>query len=795
MVRNFKQKEHPSGSARPQPHRLKMEAGMATLLEPRNSSRVLRGEASDARALEAPELRADDWSYLQDGTFEPMAAVIAMLGLAVIVFESQMSALFHLSNPGIRVSVVGLCLLMAGGGSYLLGQYHLRLADWTLVSGTAVSTLMAVVWWPDRGFLTFFPLVLVLAILRMDTWHVVWVLALSIATLESPWLRVFLFAHNRYQVPALYGLLGLIGLIGWIDWRRRTELLHFFARSYQYAQEQLRTVREHRMELNQANDELVHAYVEIHRLNKLLQASRLEAEAARRSKEDFVANVSHELRTPLNMIIGFTEMIMNSPATYGPHLPRALLSDIRVIYRNSQHLSQMINDVLDLARVEAGQLVLSREWVDLRAIVQEAIQAVQPLYKTKGLALQVEMPTTGLTVFCDKLRIRQILLNLLSNAGRYTERGNVTVTAATTATHLVCCVSDTGPGIPPEDRPHLFEPFHQPYAPERALAGGSGLGLSICKKLVELHGGKIWVEEKEGPGAAIAFSLPLKLPEPGPSPAVGWLNPYRTAELRQHAPLPKLPRPKDRFVILEKEDMLRRHFAALLPEAEVMGVENLDALQQEIARLNPTALVINDIDAMEDRRYSHRFQSLPERMPIISCYVPGRKEAMEKLKVVEYLVKPIVRQELLALIQDIVEPGSTILIVENELEMALLLRRQLEDGDQGYRIIQVGDGRRALACMRERQPDLILLDLALPDQDGYQVLREKNLDPAIQDIPVVVISARDPVGEPVMVGRLRVELVGGLSNRDIVRGVEAISRTFSSIHRSEHPASPTVSSD
>lgn len=794
MVRNFKSREYPGRDISLHSHRLAEGGDMASPLDAREPGPVALEETGEAQTLQAPELHAGDWSYLQDGTFGPMAAVIGVFGLAIIVFEQQLAALLHLSSPGVWLSVLGLCLMVTSVGSYLLGRYHLRAADWALVSGTAATTLMAAAWWPDRGFLFFLPGALALAIFRMGAWHALWVLTLLGAALESPWLSPRLFWRSG-QAPVLVGALGLLWLIGWIDWHRRSELLHFFARAYQYAQDQLRTVREHRMVLNQTNDELLHAYGEIHRLNKLLQASRLEAEAARRSKEDFVANVSHELRTPLNMIIGFTEMIMNSPSTYGPNLPRALLSDIRVIYRNSQHLSQMINDVLDLARVEAGQLILSRNWVDVRTIVQEAAQAVQPLFISKGLFLRLELPTQELTAFCDRLRIRQILLNLLSNAGRYTDTGGVTVTLQSRENHLVCCVADTGPGIPPQDREHLFEPFHQPHNVDRAVAGSSGLGLSICKKLVELHGGKIWVEDREGPGAAIAFSLPLKLPDSGPPPAVGWLNPYRTAELRQHAPLPKLPGLRDRYVILEQEEMLRRHFAALLPEAEVIRVESLDQLQAQIAELHPTALVINDIDAMEDKRYSHRFQSLPERMPIVSCYVPGRKEAMEKLNVVEYLVKPIVRQELLAIIQDIVGPGSTILIVENELEMALLIRRQLENADRGYRIIQVGDGREALTCMRERRPDLILLDLALPDQDGYQVLREKNLDPTIQGIPVVVISARDPVGEPVMVGRLRVELVGGLSSRDIVRGVEAISQAFSSVHRSAHPASPTVSSD
>jgi CheY-like chemotaxis protein len=218
----------------------------------------------------------------------------------------------------------------------------------------------------------------------------------------------------------------------------------------------------------------------------------------------------------------------------------------------------------------------------------------------------------------------------------------------------------------------------------------------------------------------------------------------------------------------------------------VVSVQSEGDVEAHVRNAIPGALLINEARAMNDHGFVQRtFPNLPARMPIISCHLPGKQEACDYLNVVDYLVKPVSWPSLLAMVERQARPGSTILVVEDEPEMARLIRRQLNAVEQGYRLLSAREGRSAVELMRTRHPDLILLDLGLPDQSGYEVLAEKNNDAGLRPIPVVIISARDPYGDPVVTDRLRVELSGGLSLRDVVQCTMALSKTLSPL-RSNH---------
>ncbi|MEZ4683189.1 MAG: ATP-binding protein [Caldilineaceae bacterium] len=509
-----------------------------------------------------------------------------------------------------------------------------------------------------------------------------------------------------------------------------------------------------------------------------------------------MANVSHELRTPLNMIIGFSEMMTLAPATYGQALPKALLSDLGVIYRNSLHLSQLINDVLILSQMEAGQMRLSRTWVDVGELVNEAVQAVEPLYKAKNLALITTLPTALPSIFCDRLRIRQVLLNLLSNAGRYTVQGRVQLEVTLDQQHFTFAVRDTGPGIAPIDQRRIFEPFHQSSATTAQGTESGGLGLTISRQLVELHKGTMWLESVVGDGSTFCFTLPITLPDPAtadPAPITRWINPYSVYTEGERRTLPSLPAATERILVLEATEDLAHQLEPFLEEVEVVPVADVDELKTASQATPPAMVLVNHAAAMADQRFGQLLPELPQRTPIISCYLPGKAEACQQLKVVDYLIKPVTRKELIGVVTQAVGAESTILLVEDEAELARLLRRQLRSTAQHYRVLQAADGNMALALMRSRQPDLVLLDLGLPDRDGYDILQEKNGDPQIAAIPVVIISARDPVGGPALASRLRVELVGGLSVRDIATCVAAISQALSPLQRLK-PSMPLRSS-
>jgi len=685
--------------------------------------------------------------------------------------------------PPDQVAVLGLVLFATALASYGLGRIEERLSAIGLITGALVAVLLTITWLQGAYALFVLPVTLATIILGWRAGCILSAVVSGLLILQP--FNVLVGGNSGENAVAVF----LINASWWVGWFHESAHEAMFVQLfgyYQRAQGLLEEARDQRLTLNQANEDLAEAYRQVTRLNELLRASQAEIEATRRTKEAFVANVSHELRTPLNMIIGFSEMILNAPGTYNK-LPNPLLADMSVIYRNSQHLAQLINDVLDLSQIEASQWALSRDWIDIGEIVREATQAVEPLYLTKGLTLNVDLPAPTPTVYCDHLRTRQILLNLLSNAGRFTRVGGVQVTAHCQTNYVIISVADSGPGIAREDQKRIFEPFQQLDTSTRRLHDGSGLGLSISKRLVELHGGKMWLESTPNIGSTFSFSLP-RYADPTETTAVTrWFNPYSTYTPRTRRPVFELPRPKPQILVLERADVLGHQINTYLDDVEVVSVQTVAALKLALASTTPGAILVNDPRVMDDWGLIRRKMELPARTPVISCYVPGTVEACEHLHVVNYLVKPVTRDILLTTVAQIAHAKATLLVVEDSPEMAHLIARQLASADQGYRILRASDGRRALELLRENRPDAMLLDLGLPDQDGYQVLQAKNADPQLRTIPVIIISARDPLGEPVVTNRLRVEMVDGLSVRDIILSVTAINQALSPLKRLKEP--------
>ena len=235
----------------------------------------------------------------------------------------------------------------------------------------------------------------------------------------------------------------------------------------------------------------------------MLLATQRAVDEARQAKETFVANVSHELRTPLNMIIGFSSLIAKAPLTYRRRLPPELLADISAIQRNAMHLSKLVDDVLDLSKADAGYMKISLSYASIPALSVEAAQAVQSLFDSKHLWIRMEIAPDLPDVLCDATRIRQVILNLLSNAGRVLENGGVTIRAWVEKNEAVVTVEDTGPGFQKRG-------FLEPSAAEMPPRAERHRLAYISRKLVELHGGRMWLESKPSAGACFAFSLPIE---------------------------------------------------------------------------------------------------------------------------------------------------------------------------------------------------------------------------------------------------------------------------------------------
>jgi len=233
-----------------------------------------------------------------------------------------------------------------------------------------------------------------------------------------------------------------------------------------------------------------------------------QLEIASRHKSQFLANMSHELRTPLNAILGYTELILDDIYGAAPARMRTVLERVQT---NGKHLLGLINDVLDLSKIEAGQLVLSLSDYSIHDMVEGVYVAVEPLASSKKLGFRVEVPPGLPPARGDDRRLTQVLLNLVGNAIKFTDAGEVAVKAAMENESYTISVHDTGPGIKPADQIKIFEEFQQADTSETKAKGGTGLGLSIAKRIVEMHGGRLWVESSPDQGSTFSFTVPLRV--------------------------------------------------------------------------------------------------------------------------------------------------------------------------------------------------------------------------------------------------------------------------------------------
>ncbi|MDI7276153.1 MAG: ATP-binding protein, partial [Anaerolineae bacterium] len=457
---------------------------------------------------------------------------------------------------------------------------------------------------------------------------------------------------------------------------------------------------------------------------------------------------------------------------------------------------RLVDDVLDLSQIEAGRMALRKEWAAVPEMVEAAVTAVRALFESKELYLEAEVAPDLPPLFCDATRIRQVLLNLLSNAGRFTDEGGVRIRAWREQDEVMVSVADTGPGIAPEDRERLFEPFQQLDGSLHRRHEGSGLGLSISKRFVEMHGGRMWLESEVGSGTTFCFSLPLAGPAPGPSAQgtdpMRWFSPYSEHEFRLRTRPSKAPAPvvAPRFVLLDRGGALERLLSRYLHGAEVVPVQSAEEAHQELTRTPAQALIANLSPFDGPSPLPDRLGSLPYGTPLMTCWVPGEGEAARQLGVARYLVKPITRDGLLAALSGLDREVERILLVDDEHEVLQLFSRMLASSDRRYQALRATSGPRALSLLREERPDVMVLDLIMPGMDGFQVLREKGQDPAIRDIPVVIVSSRDPGGEPIVSDTLTVSRSGGFSVRDLVACVQAVSGVLSPVAQPADRAHP-----
>ncbi len=727
-----------------------------------------------------------DLMMLCDFQHETVWMVLPILCLAGVLSVANAA---NLREP-LHGVITGLALFSMVGAAWSVQRWCYRAAAWVLLLGLVALDLAAVMWMQLGSAICLLALPVGLAALAVSIGAGIGLASgcTIMILLLPPQYVAFAPGLRSMTVLEVWGTLVLI----WLTLRPLLTTLEWSWASCEQSRQLLERARDSQVQLKQTLEDLADANLQLARLNRLTQGLRQAAEEARLAKQQFVANVSHELRTPLNMIIGFSEMMVNASSTYGRRLPPALLSDLGVIARNSQHLSSLVDDVLDLSQIEAEQMALTREHVQLLEIIEAAVMAVQPLFESKGLYLEMDIPPNA-TVYCDRTRIREVVLNLLSNAGRFTEHGGVHVRAWKERNDYVVSVADTGPGISTQDQERIFQPFQQIDSSLRRRYGGTGLGLAISKSFVELHGGRMWVQSEPGVGTTFYFRLPVESVAPTENSVARWFNPHWHYEERVHRSLAPVSSLRPRWVVVDPGSVLPRLLARYRSDVEIAPVTTLEAALQELARAPAQALVANGLPVTELLAQLKGAGALPYGTPAVCCSLPGFADAAGALGAAGYLVKPISREVLLSTLDRLSLAGNTILIVDDEPEALQLFWRMLNSAGRDYRVLTAPNGREALKVLREDHPDAVLLDLVMPDMDGFAFLEAQKQDPLLNTIPVVLVSACDPTGQPVVSDTLAVMRGGGLTVPQVLASIEALTRLLAPADGNSRPAPAAAS--
>lgn len=714
-----------------------------------------------------------DWSndfsseikHIQEDTIKIALPGLAIFGFLLLVMIPNLPSPIY----AIRITIASfiICLLVVA-----LLNHSPDIATLLLLTGY-LGTIFAVLMYesmPLVVFLLILPVGLsLIGLSRLAGFATAFfcsiiILILPPATLNwIPFLRFF-------SILAIWATVAMV----FLTMRPMFTMVQWTWYGYKQSREALERARDYQVQLLQAMEDIKNANIQLLRLNQYANHMVEVAEDERRTKEQFVANVSHELRTPLNMIIGYSEMIVKEPNMYGRGLPPLLLADLSVVLRNSKHLSDLIDDVLDLSQIEAGQMAITKERMSLAEIIQSAVVAVTPLFTSKNLSLIMEFQEDLPFVFCDSTRIREVALNLLSNAGRYTEKGGVKVKVWREGEHIVVSVSDTGPGISIANQQKLFQPFQQLEHSRYRLNQGSGLGLSISKKFVELHDGKMWVESKPGEGSIFSFSLPIDPVIPLDKGALRWLNPEQPYEERARLPVTAPLEVRPRLVLVDQGMAFQRLLSRYFDQTEIVLADTLDIAFEELKKIPSQLFVINQPHIGSALEQIKQKDDLPYGVTTIICSVPGIPKVAEDLGVKDYLVKPISRDALLLSLDKLDRVIENILVVDDEPDAQQLFSRILTMADKGYRVLRAHNGKLALGLLMQERIDVIFLDLLMPEMNGYELINIIRKVSKLKDIPIILISALDPSSVPINSQALAITRTNGLSMFDLLACIKAI---------------------
>ncbi len=703
---------------------------------------------------------------LEDLRAQALTYLIVALGGIAWALNLSMPALTGSVEATEQFFLSSLWLLGIAACGWVVLRYSVTIAGTVVAGATTALVAFAAIHHPTGSLLGLLALVVVGVVAVSGPRHgFVWALITSlVAVLVHPPTGPAESESALVIVTLIWGS----ALVAWLGARPVYVTADWAWSHYRESMRLSQELRVHRGELVRLLKSLTEAYERLERQDAALQHAVQAANHARRMKAEFAAAISHELRTPMNLILGVSEIMMEAPSHLaGESLPPSIREDVEVIYRNACHISHLIDDVLDLSQVDAHRMGLQKEPVHLANVIERAISVVSTLFEHKGLYLRATLPDNLPIVRADPVRLRQVLINLLTNATRFTDVGGVTVSACRAERHILISVADTGVGIAADALPHVFEEFYQPDQ-AGTRTGGSGLGLTISQRIIELHGGKIKVESVADQGSTFSFSLPITEVATAPP-----------AEFDLPAFVRRADDGDARTLAVVGDDapsvrLLQRY----LDDFQIVAAPTREQVRRDAQENRLDAVVVTTPDALADFRQLR--SDLPS-IPVIYCPIRTTRTLAREAGVADYLVKPVTTEQLAASLRRLHRRIRSVLVVDDDPEMRRMLARMVCLGRRNRTVMQAANGVDALQCVYDRQPDVILLDLIMPDMDGYGFLQALHATRLPKRIPVVVITAKGHERESVVADELVIGRGKGLTVGEFTQALRASLNSLSQL--------------
>lgn len=470
---------------------------------------------------------------------------------------------------------------------------------------------------------------------------------------------------------------------------------------------------------------------ELKRKNESLKEQMAEVNEANKLKSQFLANMSHELRTPLNSIIGFTARVIKKS---GEQLPAVQLENLTIVKEEAEHLLELINNLLDYSKIEAGKMDLHLEEFDLVKVIGEVHNMADALLGDKSVKYEEEFYTVdSIPLYSDRIKVKQILINLLSNAFKYSEKGLVKLSVNLDGKYYQIKVEDQGIGIQAEDLERIFDEFRQVDGSYTRKVGGTGLGLSITKRFVELLQGRIEVASTYEMGSCFTVYLPAKSQE-------------EMGEDEQN--LCQTGVAKKKVVCIDDDFNAQRLYKQYLEEHgfKVISFDGREEILSKITEIMPEVILLDIMlpyrdgwEILADLKDSPSTR----KIPVIMISLLSEKNLAYQMRADEYLIKPVTQEELIETINRITinREGLDVLIADDDENYLKLIGQFLREETINYRIAR--DGENALLSMQQKKPDLLLLDIMMPKKDGFAILEEIKKREEWKDLPVIILTAKN----------------------------------------------------